>query len=295
MSRSIPLVVDHGASHPTAAHAAAAHLHSIEKRQAPPGSAPVYLRVADVEISEAEVAHEMQHHRAASPHQSRADAARALVVRALLLLEVKRLQLLDEVTPMDGETMEEASIRVLLDREAPTPEPDAQACQRYFDSNRARLRHPDRFQTRHILFAAAPDDAPGRARGSKEGEKLIGELRQNPERFTEYAQRFSDCPSKDQGGELGWIERGQTTPEFERQLFMLRPGLAGLTIESRWGHHVVCVDAIERGEALSFDEARDKIAAYLETQVKQNAIHQYLQILRERHGVQGLDEIEAAV
>jgi peptidyl-prolyl cis-trans isomerase C len=66
-----------------------------------------------------------------------------------------------------------------------------------------------------------------------------------------------------------------------------------MTVESRWGHHVVCVDAIERGELLSFDQALPKIAAYLETQARQNAIHQYLQILAERYGVRGLDAVAA--
>ena len=147
---------------------------------------------------------------------------------------------------------------------------------------------------RHILLAATPSDSGARMRASQFGEELIGELREHPERFAEFAMRHSACPSRDQGGELGWIERGQTTPEFDRQLFMLRPGLAGLTVETRYGHHVVLLDEIERGEQLGYDEAASKIASYLETQVKQNAIHQYLQILQERYTVQGLDEMETA-
>ena len=100
------------------------------------------------------------------------------------------------------------------------------------------------------------------------------------------------CPSRDAGGELGWIERGQTTPEFDRQLFMLKVGLAGLTIETRYGHHVVQVDEISRGEALAYDEVAGKIAAYLETQARQNAMHEYVGILRERYPVHGLEEFE---
>jgi peptidyl-prolyl cis-trans isomerase C len=125
------------------------------------------------------------------------------------------------------------------------------------------------------------------------GEKLIAQLRDHPERFTEFAQRYSACPSREEGGDLGWIGRGDTTPEFERQVFMLQNGLAGLTVESRYGHHVVHVDEIVRGRALTFTEAEGKIAAYLETQAKQNAIHQYLQILAERHGVRGLEQFDA--
>ena len=87
---------------------------------------------------------------------------------------------------------------------------------------------------------------------------------------------------------MGWIERGDTVPEFDRQLFMLKPGMAGLTVETRYGHHVV--EVLERvdGEPLSFEDARERIAAYLETQAQQNALHQYLHILAQRHGVEGI-------
>jgi peptidyl-prolyl cis-trans isomerase C len=296
MNRIIPIVMDQGALSDAARTRSAdrTHLEADDPSRPLAGQAPTYLRVADTDISEAEIAREMQHHRAANPHQSRAAAARALVVRELLRRESERLELANEVDRVDGETHEEACIRVLIEREVATPEPTGQACRQYFESNRERLRHPDRVRARHILLAAAPGDSSARARACQLGEELIAELREHPERFTEFALRHSACPSRDDGGELGWTERGQTTPEFERQLFMLKPGLAGLTVESRYGHHVVWVDEIVRGAAMDFDEAAGRIAAYLETQVRQNAIHQFLQILRERYPVVGLDELESA-
>ena len=303
MSRIIPIVMDEGAlSDAARAQSASAkpgvahdtHDHAGGGHGSLPGHAPVYLRVADAPITEAEIAREMQHHRAATPQQSRAQAARALVTRELLRREIERLRIADGAEQLAGETPEEACIRILIEREVETPEPSEDACRRYYERNLERLRQPDRLRVRHILLAATPADSGARMRASQFGEELIGELREHPERFAEFAMRHSACPSRDQGGELGWIERGQTTPEFDRQLFMLKPGLAGLTVETRYGHHVVLLDEIERGEQLGYDEAASKIASYLETQVKQNAIHQYLQILQERYTVQGLDEMETA-
>ncbi len=253
------------------------------------GPPPAWIWVGDTAIDEAEIAREMQHHRSDDPHRSRADAARALVVRELLRREVDRLALAADVRPEAGESAEEAAIRVLLDREAPVPEVDAAACRRYFEQNRARLHQPDRVHAHHILLAAPPADASARGAARVRAEALIRELREDPARFGELAREHSACPSREQGGELGWIERGETPPEFERQLFMLPAGLAGMSVESRWGHHVVQVDAIERGAPLDYAEALPKIAAYLESQARQNAIHQYLQILAERHGVRGLE------
>lgn len=297
MSRVIPIVMDQGAlsdaARAQAPASAAAHEHAFDTVQPLPGAAPAWLRVADTEISEAQIAREMQHHRAADPHQSRLAAARALVVRELLRREAARLGIDGEGLRDGEETAEEAAIRVLIEREVPTPSPDAAACQRYFEQNRERLHHPDRLRVRHILLAASPDDAAARVRAAELGETLIAELQEHPERFAEFAMRHSACPSRDAGGDLGWVQRGETVPEFERQLFMLRVGLAGLTVETRYGHHVVLVDTIERGAPLDYAQAQPRIAAYLETQTRQNAIHQYLQILRERYPVAGLDAMEA--
>ena len=289
--RVIPIVMAEGALSAAARAHATEHSHAADASRPLPGPAPAFLSAAGRGICEAEIAQEMQHHRAASPQQSRLEAARALVVRELLRAEIARLGITAE--PEGRETSEEAAIRVLLEREVATPTPDEEQCRNWFERNRERLHQPDRIKARHILLAAAPGDIAARTRAAALGETLISELLAHPERFCEFAMRHSACSSRDQGGELGWIERGETTPEFERQLFMLRVGLAGLTVESRWGHHVVSVDEIERGAPLSFEEAQARIASYLETQVRQNAIHQYLQILRERHGVQGLDELEA--
>lgn len=254
-------------------------------------SAEQAVRVGATTITEADIAREMQHHRASDPHVARAAAARALVVRELLRLEVERLSVAGVACRQDGETLEEACVRELLEREIVAPRPDDAACRRYFDGNRDRLRKPDRVLLRHILIAAAPDDVDGRGRARELGEQLIAELRRVPARFEEMARRLSACPSRESGGSLGWIERGATTPEFERQVFLLGPGLAGLTVESRWGHHVVLVDAVERGESLDYPDAAPRIAAYLEAQARQHAIREYLLRLTERYPVRGFEFI----
>ncbi|KRG61432.1 rotamase, partial [Stenotrophomonas terrae] len=78
-----------------------------------------------------------------------------------------------------------------------------------------------------------------------------------------------------------------------RQVFRLREGLAGFPVESRWGYHVVSVDAVETGQALSFDQVRAQISDYLELQVRQRDLQQFLLELRERYPVRGLEDIEA--
>ena len=71
-------------------------------------------------------------------------------------------------------------------------------------------------------------------------------------------------------------------------------GLEAAAVLTKLGKHVTVIEAQGRvlarvaGEPLSFEGARSRIAAYLETQARQNALHQYLHILAERHGVEGI-------
>ncbi len=256
--------------------------------------APCLLFVGETAISEADIAREMQFHSALTPAQSRTEAARALMVRELLRLECERLQIAESVERQNDESLEEACIRELLEREvvehaAPT-ETD---CLRYFEQNRERFRAPDRLRVRHILLPAAADDTEHRVQARAQAEQLIAQLQSNPVLFADFALRHSACPSKEQGGELGWLQRGQTTPEFERQAFRLPEGLADFPVESRWGYHIVWVDAAEQGAALDFAAVQTPIAEYLALQVHQSEVQHYVGELQARYGVQGWEHFDA--
>lgn len=244
--------------------------------------------VDGVPINEAEIAREMQHHPARNPDEARHSAARALVVRELLRREAERLGI-DAAPSTAQESAEDAVIAAVLECVLDSRRPGEPDCRRYYEQNRDRLHAPHRIHARHILFAAAPADAERRSTARDRAAGLIADLQLHPERFTELAMRHSDCPSRDDGGDLGWVLRGSTTTEFERQLFNLTPGLAARPIESRYGFHVVCVDEYLRGAALSYEEAVPLIADYLEQQSRQSSVQQYLAELFDRYEVRGLD------
>jgi peptidyl-prolyl cis-trans isomerase SurA len=62
--------------------------------------------------------------------------------------------------------------------------------------------------------------------------------------FAEVAEEFSEDASASRGGELGFVERGQTVPEFESALFALEPGEVSGIVPSRFGFHII--QAVER-------------------------------------------------
>jgi len=97
-----------------------------------------------------------QHHPADKPILAWQAAARALVIRELLLQEARRLDIEAEpAVDSQGrrETDDEASIRYLMESEVSTPEPDEATCRRYYERHPAHFRSPALYEAAHILFA----------------------------------------------------------------------------------------------------------------------------------------------
>jgi len=101
----------------------------------------------------------------------------------------------------------------------------------------------------HILMQIK---ARGKAR--EEALKKIREIRQkilNGADFAAMARLYSEDPgSANRGGELGFIQRGDFVPEFEKVAFSLSPGEISDVVETRFGFHII--QLIERrGEKIN--------------------------------------------
>ncbi|MHC2148519.1 peptidylprolyl isomerase [Pseudomonas sp. 210_17 TE3656] len=244
------------------------------------------ISVNALPISPQAMAQELQYHPAADREEALFMAARALVIRELLQQRIAELGLSLQVGA--GENEEEAATRLLLEREVQVPECDEATCLRYYDSNRGRFHSAPLLAVRHILLECAPDDAEARSQALVQAEILQQRLAQFPEQFAELAVKYSACPSKAQGGELGQISKGQTVPELERQLFTLAPGLADKPLESRYGWHVISVDQRIEGQQLPYEAVATAIRTQLQQGVWQKAVVQYLQTLIGAADIRGI-------
>lgn len=251
------------------------------------------ISVNGVAIDRAEIAREVQNHPAAKPIDAWLAAARALVVRELLLQEARACGL--QAAPMrDGEgrseSDEEALVRMLVEREVRVPEAGEAECRRYYEHNRDRFRSPAIFEVRHILLAADPSDRAARDAARSEAEAILETLASSPQLFPELAAVHSACPSASTGGNLGQISRGQTVPEFEAALErVVSPGIRPEAIETRYGFHVVAVDRVIAGSELPFEAVEERIAAWLDERVRRTAVRGYIGELARRATIVGIE------
>ncbi len=254
---------------------------------------PKPVTVNGVSVSRAEIGRETQHHPAAQPSEAWLAAARALVVRELLLQEARRLDLTAApLTDEEGrcETDEEAVIRELVEREVVTPEPDDDSCRRIYEQRRLIFRSADLYAVRHILIAAAPADSVACSEARQQAESLIVALSADPGDFSALALAYSACPSKQHGGALGQISRGQTVPEFESALAEAPVGtVMRQPVETRYGFHVISVDQKIEGEELPFEIVRARIASWLTERSHDTAVREYISMLASRASITGID------
>lgn len=69
-------------------------------------------------------------------------------------------------------------------------------------------------------------------------EEAIAKLK-GGENWTKLVETYSDAPLKDDGGDLGWLGRGQVAPELEKVVFDLAPGSTSDVVETPIGFHVL--------------------------------------------------------
>jgi peptidyl-prolyl cis-trans isomerase C len=258
-----------------------------------PAGKPVTVSVNGVAIARDAIVREMQHHPAQKPIAAWQQAARALVVKELLLQRAKNVGITPAPISDEAgrrETDEEALMRGVVEREVAVPEPDDETCRRYYERNGARFRSPDIYEAAHILFAALPSDPEAYARAQADAAGVLAALNERPDSFASMAQAHSRCPSAAQGGNLGQITSGQTTPEFEQAVMALAPGqLCEAPVATRYGFHIIRLDRRHEGQVLPYEMVAARIADYLRESVRRRADAQYIARLVTAAKIEGID------
>lgn len=85
----------------------------------------------------------------------------------------------------------------------------------------------DQVHARHILVT-----------NEYEAQDLVRKLDEGAD-FGELAQKFSLCPSKARGGDLGIFGRGRMVEAFETAAFALQPGQVSEPVKTRFGYHLI--------------------------------------------------------
>lgn len=123
---------------------------------------------------------------------------------------------------------------------------------KFYQENRREFDRPEQVRVRHILVESEAEARFVLARLSR-GEK-----------FEELARQLSKDPgSREQGGDLGFVSRGQLVPEFERAAFALAPGQVSGIVRTQYGFHVIQGVTRQAAQPGTLADAREQIRRQL--------------------------------
>ena len=115
----------------------------------------------------------------------------------------------------------------------------------------------------HILVMLRQKTTPEKVAAAKARIDSIYSVLQAGADFADVARRLSDDKgSAQQGGELPWIEHGQTLKEFETQAYALEKGQMSRPFESPAGWHIILMK--DRRMCMPYDTLRASILQFVE-------------------------------
>jgi peptidyl-prolyl cis-trans isomerase C len=200
----------------------------------------------------------------------------------------------EDGVPIDGAISEaaQAAIEAWLDEQIQLPEPSESECRRYHAAHAPRYHTGESVRVRHILFAVTPGIDVVALRNRAEACLLDVRCHDGSARdgFATAARALSNCPSGEQGGDLGWLLPSDCAPEFARELFgHVEVGVLPRLVHSRFGLHVVEVLERRLGVAQPFEQVRGAVVMALRQQAYAMALRQCLQRLAGEARVDGVN------
>ncbi|OAQ21721.1 peptidylprolyl isomerase [Thermosulfurimonas dismutans] len=132
--------------------------------------------------------------------------------------------------------------------------------QEYYLKHKKDYRVPERVKARHILIRVPEKAGPEAQKAAlKKAEDLRQKILAGAD-FSEIARKYSEDPgTKDKGGDLGFFARGQMIPEFEEAVFKLKVGEISPPIKTRFGYHLVQVEAKVPAQEQPYEKVKDQV------------------------------------
>jgi peptidyl-prolyl cis-trans isomerase C len=154
---------------------------------------------------------------------------------------------------------------------------------RYDDEKDKVFSHAARVRASHILISTQDltTDAE-KATAKSQAEALLVELRKPDADFAALAAQHSGCPSKTQGGDLGFFANdGSMVAPFADAAFALKPGELSGVVETQFGFHIIKVTERKDARTVSLDDATPVIRLQLKAEKIGALRTQYLADLRK--------------
>ncbi|QER42788.1 hypothetical protein F1847_08525 [Thermodesulfobacterium sp. TA1] len=154
----------------------------------------------------------------------------------------------------------------------------------YYEKNKERYVEPEAVELKHILVYLSPKaKKEEEEKALKKANQIRAQLLKGA-KFEDLAKAYSDdTQSKNQGGSLGIIKKGETDPQFEAKIFSLNPGEISQPIRSNYGYHLIKVVKKIPAKTLTFEEAKPLVERDLIEEKEEVLMKDLIQKLSQKY------------
>lgn len=171
-----------------------------------------------------------------------------------------------QVKQVEKDLLTQATVNKVLSEVTVTEE----EAKKYYEANKDMFKGKEAVSAKHILV---------------DSEELCLEVKSkidnNELTFEEAANKYSSCPSKEQGGNLGEFGRGMMVPEFENAAFELEIGVVSEPVKTQFGYHLIKVESKKSADVMPFEAVKQEVVGRLTQQAQEN---KFMTVIKELEG-----------
>jgi len=157
-----------------------------------------------------------------------------------------------------------------------------------YDREKDHYRLPERAHLREIVIPR-PDNAATAEQLEKRVEQIAADARVAPD-FAKYAASVPESVTKDKGGEMGDVARGELLPDLDKAVFNAQSGAVIGPITTKNGWHILKVEQRLPSEVPAFESVKDKLRKDVSDETFQRDYKAYIDRLRKDAFIQINDE-----
>lgn len=183
---------------------------------------------------------------------------------------------------------------------------------KFYKENPSQFKYPDKVRASHILISANPEEIKAtitaknknisqedlgnevnkelQAKKAK-AEKLLAEVKKNPNEFAKIAKDNSDdVTSAKQGGDLGYFGRNEMVDAFAKVAFSIKPNTVSSLVQTPYGYHIIMVKDRKAAGTEPYAKVKDSIIAYLTNQEQIKVLENLIDTLKSKAKIEYVND-----
>lgn len=158
----------------------------------------------------------------------------------------------------------------------------------FYKQNTERFKQNESVHASHILIAIPQNATPAQKTAAKASAQAALKKIRGGADFAAVAKETSNDSSAQNGGDLGFVPRGQTVPAFEEAAFALKPGTVSGIVETPFGYHIIKVHEKRPARTAPFAEVSEQIKQFLTQGEREKQLEQFIDAAKAKAKIEML-------